>query len=63
MNTTKDAKFDNQADLKKTPQEVSVPKEESQEPKHKVARDTENALDEILKNYERAWKTLATRDT
>ena len=46
-----------------TPQEVPVQKDEVQEPTHKVAKDTETALDEILKNYERAWKTLATRDT
>ena len=46
-----------------TPQEVPMQKEEVQEPTHKVAKDTETALDEILKNYERAWKTLATRDT
>ena len=63
MNTTEESEFDNQADLKKTAQEVPVQKDEVQEPTHKVAKDTETALDEILKNYERAWNTLATRDT
>ena len=46
-----------------TPQEVTERHDEVQEPTHKVLRDTETALDEILKNYERAWKTLVTRYT
>ena len=33
--------------------------EEAQKATHELANDAEIALDDILKNYDRAWKTLA----
>ena len=44
-----------------TPRIVAMRKKEAQEGTEEVATDAEIALDEMLTNYERAWKILATR--
>ena len=42
-----------------TPQVIATRKKEGQEGTHELASDAEVDLDEILRNYDRAWKTLA----
>ena len=42
-----------------TPQIITMRKEESGEATHESASDAEIGLDEIIRNYDRAWKTLA----
>ena len=42
-----------------TPQIIAMRKEESGEATHESVSDAEIDLDEIIRNYDRAWKTLA----
>ena len=42
-----------------TPQVIGMRKKENGEATHELASDAEIDLDEIIRNYDRAWKTLA----